>query len=434
MSISRRRWAAATAAAAAISLALTACSAGGGDVAPTTSGSGGASTASEINLFLIPSPSATALEKLAPEFTAKTGIKVNFTETEYGTAHQKALLSIQAKQGAFDVVQYDNTFLAAFANAGALAPLNDYTSKSAEYDIADFSDALQHYGDYKGTSYGLVLSTEPFLLWYRKSILDKAGVQPPTTWDEFKTVAAATNANGTAGQVMGYGPNTDWWWMQMLWSWGGKLYDDTLKPTVNTPEAVAATEFYKDMLQYAPKGALGLNGDDVTSQFTSTKIAQMVQYSGYASLIYDPKTSSFPDDIAAVSVPAGKVDAVELAGWNIGIASDSPNKDAAWQFLEFALGKSNAKKMLEYGAAAIGRKSVTSDPAMIAKYPYLSLLSLDKPDLLVYPYPHLVVWPEFDKACADALADIVAGKVPVQDGLNALNEKLTGILAKEPPA
>ena len=371
---------------------------------------------------------------MGPEFTAKTGIKVNFTETEYGTAHQKALLSIQAKQGAFDVVQYDNTFLAAFASAGALAPLNDYVQNSSEYDIADFSDALQHYGDYKGTSYGLVLSTEPFLLWYRPSILKKDGVTPPTTWDEFKSVSAATNKDGVAGQVMGYGPNTDWWWMQLVWSFGGKLYDDQFKPTVNSPEAVAATQFYKDMLQYAPKGALGLNGDDVTSQFTSTNIAQMIQYSGYASLIYDPKTSSFPDDIAAVSVPAGKVDAVELAGWNIGIASDSPNKDAAWQFLEFALGKSNASKMLEYGAAAIGRKSVTNDPTLVQKYPYLSLLSLDKAGLQVYPYPHLVVWPEFDKACADALADIVAGKVPVQDGLNALNDKLTGILAKEPPA
>ena len=429
-----RRWWGAVAAAAAMSIVLSACSAGGGDVTPSPTGSGSAAAPAEINLFLIPSPSATALEKMGPEFTAKTGIKVNFTETEYGTAHQKALLSIQAKQGAFDVVQYDNTFLAAFASAGALAPLNDYVQNSSEYDIADFSDALQHYGDYKGTSYGLVLSTEPFLLWYRPSILKKDGVNPPTTWDEFKTVSAATNKDGVAGQVMGYGPNTDWWWMQLVWSFGGKLYDDQFKPTVNSPEAVAATQFYKDMLQYAPKGALGLNGDDVTSQFTSTNIAQMIQYSGYASLIYDPKTSSFPDDIAAVSVPAGKVDAVELAGWNIGIASDSPNKDAAWQFLEFALGKSNASKMLEYGAAAIGRKSVTNDPTLVQKYPYLSLLSLDKAGLQVYPYPHLVVWPEFDKACADALADIVAGKVPVQDGLNALNDKLAGILAKEPPA
>jgi ABC-type glycerol-3-phosphate transport system substrate-binding protein len=445
MTNTRRRWAVPLTALAVGAMLLSACSAGGGDTpaqtqsAPgSTSGSAAptetASNPAEINLFLIPSPSSTALQKMATEFTAKTGIKVNFTETEYGTAHQKALLSIQAKQGAFDVVQYDNTFLAAFANAGALAPLNDYVKNSPEYDINDFSTALQTYGDYKGQTYGLVLSTEPFLLWYRKSLLEKAGQKVPTTWDEYKAVAAATNKDGVAGQVMGYGANTDWWWMQLVWSFGGKLYTDDLKPQVNTPEAIAATQYYKDVLQYAPKGALGLTSDDATNQFVSTDIAQIIQYSGYAPLMYDPKTSSYPDDILAADVPAGKVNAVELAGWNIGIAADSPNKDAAWQFLEFALGKTNAKQYLEFGAAAIGRKSITQDPEMIKKYPYLSLLALDKPDLLVYPYPHLVVWPEFDKACADTLADIVAGKVPVEQGLNELNEQLAAILAKEPPA
>ena len=71
-------------------------------------------------------------------------------------------------------------------------------------------------------------------------------------------------------------------------------------------------------------------------------------------------------------------------------------------------------------------------PAMQAKYPYLKLLALDNPDLKVYTYPHLVVWPEFDKACADALAGIVSGQVPVQQGLDDLNTKLDAILAKEP--
>ena len=430
MSLPKRRRHVAAAVLALGSLLLAACSAGGGDAAPTTGGS--ASTPAEINLFLIPSPSATALEKMAPEFTAKTGIKVNFTETEYGTAHQKALLSIQSKQGAFDVVQYDNTFLAAFANAGALAPLDDYVKNSAEYDFNDFSSSLQQYGVVGGKNYGLMLSTEPFLLWYRPSILKKAGQNVPTTWDEYKAVSAAIKASGTPGQVMGYGPNTDWWWMQLVWSFGGKLYDDNYKAQVNTPEAVAATQYYKDVLASAPKGALGLNGDDVTNQFISTDIGQMIQYSGYASLIYDPKTSSYTNDIAATSVPAGPTNAVELAGWNIGIPSDAPNKDAGWQFLEFALGKANAAKMLDLGAAAIGRKSVAQDPALQAKYPYLKLLGLDTPGLQVYTYPHLVVWPEFDKACADALAGIVSGQVPVQQGLDDLNTKLDSILAKEP--
>lgn len=394
--------------------------------------SASANKPSEINVFTIPSPSADALKKMAPLFTAKTGIKVNFSSTEYGTAHQKALLSIKSKQGAFDVVQFDNTFLPAFAYAGALAPLDDY-QKSDAYDLNDFSPALQKYGTYGGKTYGLVLSTEPFITWYRKSILAKANLKAPTTWDEYQAVAKATNSGNTHGQIIGYGTGGgDWWWMQLVWSWGGQLYDKDFKPLVNSPEAVAATQYYKDLLPLAPSGALSFTGDDVTIQYASTQIAQMIQYSGYASGVFDPAKSPVAGDTAVAAVPAGKVNAVELAGWNIGIPSDAPNPDAGWQFLEFALGKENAKKMLEFGAAAIGRKSVTTDPAMLAKYPYLSLLGLDTPGLVVYPYPQLVTWPEFDKACSDGLADILTGKVSVQDGLNALNDKLTLILAKEP--
>ena len=61
----------------------------------TSSSSAADKKPSAINVYLIPSPSADAIKKLAPKWTAKTGIKVNFTEVEYGTAHQKALHSAQ---------------------------------------------------------------------------------------------------------------------------------------------------------------------------------------------------------------------------------------------------------------------------------------------------------------------------------------------------
>ena len=45
----------------------------------------------------------------------------------------------------------------------------------------------------------------------------------------------------------------------MVWSFGGHLYDENYNPTVNTPEAVAGTQFLKDMLAYAPEGALSVS-------------------------------------------------------------------------------------------------------------------------------------------------------------------------------
>ncbi|TIU95249.1 MAG: extracellular solute-binding protein [Mesorhizobium sp.] len=65
-----------------------------------------------------------------------------------------------------------------------------------------------------------------------------------------------------------------------------------------------------------------------------------------------------------------------LAGWNIGIPKDAKNPGAAWKFLEFVLGKSNSKAFLKVGAAAIGRKSITSDSELLAIHPFLPLLNI----------------------------------------------------------
>ena len=439
--ITMRRTSATLAGIAIAALALAACGSSGGggssSAAPSPTGSGSSSSApaptcESINVFLIPSPSADALKAMSPAFTEETGIAVNFTEVEYGTAHQKALLSIQSKQGAYDVVQFDNTFLAAFAKAGALTDIGPWVAGSAEYDINDIPPSLQNYGDFNGVKYGLMLSTEPFIQWYRGDIYDKLGLKPATTWDEYKANAEKIQASGEAsGQMMGFGPNTTWWWMQLVWSYGGTLYDSAYKPTVNTPEAAAATEYYKSLLASSPQGALGATGDDVTLQFVGSDIGQMVQYSGYAAGVFDPESSKNAANIKVAAVPAGKVNTVELAGWNIGVPSDSPAPECGWKWLEYMLGKSNAKTLLENGAAAIGRISIVDDPALVAQYPYLSLLNIG-PEVVVNTYPQIVVWPEFDKVASDNLAKILSGEVEVQAGLDAMQAALEPVLAKEP--
>jgi len=224
-------------------------------------------------VFLIPSPSSTAIQSFIPAFEKKTGIKVNFSETPYGEAHQKELLSYQQKAGAYDVAQFDNTYLAAFGAAKVMTPLDDYLSKSTEYDIADFSKGQQDYGKHKGATLGLTLSTEPMIQWYRTDIYDALGLKPATTWDEFYANAKAVeDAKKGDGAIIGFGAGMDWWWMTLVWSFGGHLYDDKLKPTVDTPEAKTATDYMNSLLPLAPKGAITASGDDVTAKFLAQDI------------------------------------------------------------------------------------------------------------------------------------------------------------------
>ncbi len=387
--------------------------------------------AGSINLFLIPSPSSTSIQSFIPAFEATTCIKVNFSETPYGEAHQKQLLAYQQGNGQYDVAQFDNTFLAPFGAAKVMKPLDDYLKASTEYDINDFSAGQQEYGKYDGQTLGLTLSTEPMIQWYRKDIYADLGLKPAATWDEFLSNAKAVKESGKGdGALLGYGPNVSWWFMTLVWSFGGRLYDDNLVPQVNSPEAVKATEYMKELLKYGPEGAISASGDDVIFKFLAQDIGAVINYSGYYGAVKDPAANKFGDNIGTARMPMGAVDITHLAGWNIGIPADSKNPDLAWKFLEFVLGKSNAKAYLQSGAAAIGRTSITTDATLTATDPYLGLLNIPA-ESRIERYPQLKVWPEMDVAITQALGGILSGDSEVKAGLDDLNAELTPILAAE---
>ena len=404
----------------ATALVLTGCSNGSSEEA-----------SGEINIFLIPSPSSTSIQSFIPEFEAQTGIKVNFSETPYGEAHQKQLLSYNQKAGAYDIAQFDNSFLAPFCQAKAMLPLDSYLKASTEYAIDDFSQAQQDYGKCKNETLGLTLSTEPMIQWYRTDIYEKLGLTPAKTWDEYYNNAKKIQDSGSGGQIMGFGPNVSWWWMTLVWSFGGTLYDADFNPTVNSKEAIAATDYLKKLIAVSPKGAITANGDDVTSRFLGEDIGAMLNYSGYYGMALDEKINKNKGKFATAPMPVGPSDITHLAGWNIGIPSDAKNPTAAWKFLEFVFGKTNAKAYLQSGAAAIGRQSIINDAELVATNPYLPQLNISSTSR-VERYPQIAVWPEFETAAIDAVSQILTGKSATKAALDSLNEKLKAILGKEP--
>jgi ABC-type glycerol-3-phosphate transport system substrate-binding protein len=267
--------------------------------------------------------------------------------------------------------------------------------------------------------------------WYRTDLYEKLGLKPATTWDEWYSNAKTVADSGASGQLIGFGPNVSWWWMTMVWSFGGELYDENLNPTVNSPEAIAAVDYMKKLLAVSPKGAITANGDEVTSKFLGENIGAMLNYSGYYGMALDPAINKNVGKFATAPMPKGASDITHLAGWNIGIPADAKNPDAAWAFLEFVLGKTNAKAYLESGAAAIGRKSIISDASLLGKNPYLPQLEIPASSR-IERYPQIAVWPEFEVAAIDAVTKVLTGKTASKAAMDALNKKLESILANEP--
>ncbi|RWK58021.1 MAG: extracellular solute-binding protein, partial [Mesorhizobium sp.] len=178
---------------------------------------------------------------------------------------------------------------AAFGGAGVMQPLDPRITTSSEYDIGDFEPGQRDYGNFEGKTLGLTLSTEPMIQWYRTDIYSELGLKPATTWDEYKSNAKTVkDADKGDGAMFGWGPNASWWWMTLVWSFGGHLYDEQLLPSVDTPEAILATRYFKDMLSYGPEGGISATGDDVANKFLSTDVGAMMQYSGYWGMALDP--------------------------------------------------------------------------------------------------------------------------------------------------
>jgi multiple sugar transport system substrate-binding protein len=117
-----------------------------------------------------------------------------------------------------------------------------------------------------------------------------------------------------------------------------------------------------------------------------------------------------------------------LTGWNIGVPADSKKQKNAWKFLEWLLSKNNTPKLMDAGAAAIGRTSIVNNAEITSKSPYIAMLgpAAETGRRL----PALTEWAQISNQIGVAVQDILTGKTSTSKGLDALNGQLAVTLGK----
>ncbi len=138
-------------------------------------------------------PQKTQYQTILDECTASTGITIDRQTIPGNDLISKVLLGAQQKQLP-DVLRLDNPYLQQVADTGALAQLTDYG-----VDITGIYPNLVAAGTYKGKIYGIAPGINGLALFYNKDMFAAANLQPPTTWAEIESDAAALTKNGVYG-------------------------------------------------------------------------------------------------------------------------------------------------------------------------------------------------------------------------------------------
>lgn len=358
-----------------------------------------------ISIAISSSPSSDALQAIAADFEDETGIVVEFVDIPYDQLASQILLGAAQSGQGFDIMQFDSPMLASLAEAGALADMSDRIAGSEVYDAGDFSQQVIEYGQYGGKNYGIPLSTEPYVLWYRTDLFEELGLEPEPTWGTYVANARAMQAAGTDGNGSGFGAQIGgYYWLEAIYLHGGSLLEPgTCTPALNSPQAIEATETYMALLDTTPATAVNGGGNEMTTAFAQGSVGQQINATGYWSTINDPDQSNVVGDFGMALAPMANGGSTLLFGWLIGIGAQSTAQDAAWQFLEYALGREATARLIEEGAPPPARQSLLDSENALELVPYLPTLieASQHGDHL----PYITQMPEIITALSVALSD-----------------------------
>lgn len=195
--------------------------------------------------------------KLLDKCGAEAGVTVSRTGSDTTDLTKKALLAAQQGNSP-DVLVVDNPVVSTLAEAGVLT-----TTDETKLDTSAMEPNLLAAGRSGGKVYGVPIGANTLALYYNKSVLAAAGVDPATITD-WATLTAALSKVTAAGKkgITFSAIGTEEGSFQFLpWFWGGGAQLTTL----DSQEAVAALSLWTDWLAkgYAPNSVI--NNTQTTS-------------------------------------------------------------------------------------------------------------------------------------------------------------------------
>ena len=422
-----------------------------------------------------------------PDIKAIYGIDLEVVEAPPEELYSKGLLGLKSKPADYDLVQFNTAWIGDFAPY--LLPVDDYIKKN-DFGWGDILPGFRLFRDmWGGKIYSVTLDGDTFVLYYRKDLFEhpeekaefkkRYGYElgPPRTWKEVRDIAEFfTRKKGEklAGSKLlkdfyGYADQAKrgrvYYWYLFRWiPYRAAEVDgiphyfdpDTMKPLINTPASVEALEAMKDILKFSPPGVLGFEWTELfTAAMTDSIVAMWIHWPDEGDR-FQPKLKPLPVEsppepkLGYCPTPGveknGKYYQYTLidAAWNIGIAKNSANPDAAYAVLYFIERPDNVIERCMAPTAKIPNSnhdpytySAFNSPRWRAEKPWVGPFLDAELEALKYPYPQLKIpggyeyFDALDKAVSEYLAGTIPDAKTALDGVAKKWEEITDRLGRD---
>ncbi|MDQ2917566.1 MAG: sugar ABC transporter substrate-binding protein [Pseudomonadota bacterium] len=307
---------------------------------------------------------------LLPEFErTHPGIRVDVQQLPWTAAHEK-LLTAFAGDATPDICQLGNTWIPEFVALGALQPL-EATLAASPVDPHDFFGGIWDTNIVAGHVYGVPWYVDTRLLFYRRDLLDNAGVTvPPTSWSDWTRALAAVKTRAEPGHYAILLPMNEF---EPLLALALQQDDPLLRDggrygNFSSPGFRRALGFYVDMFRrgYAPP-VTASQLSNVWSEFGRGTFAFYISGPWNIGEFKRRLPPAVQPAWATAPLPGPTGPGASIAGGSsLVLFRASHAKDAAWQLIEYLARPDIELRFHALTGDLPPRRSAWDDPTLAA--------------------------------------------------------------------
>lgn len=395
----------------------------------------------EINVLSVQASQFAAHEKHAAAFTEATGIKVNYIYVPFVALRERLTAEMVGESGDFDVATVMDVWIPPLVDT-YLQPIDDMVAARG-VDLSEYPDPFLNAGKFPGGLYGLPVRCHVQFLWYRKDLFEKAGLNPPETWEEVSTAGKAIQEQNpdVAGITIPYGQKDGqnlMVWYNFLWGAGGDLFDKDMKPSFASEAGYKATEDFTAYIlkdKITPPGAASFNEADSTTNFFQGKSAMVPVWWHVYNRLALPDTQIKKEQVGFKVLPhyEGKGATTYTNAWVYGINKKAKNRDAAMEFMEYICSAGIERDILldpKENDVVCVHWSNLRDPDVNARFDGMHGIAAKALETTTNSIPNIPEFLGIVDVLAAAVSDVVTGANTIKPALDEAQSQAERIMRR----